>query len=137
MEPTPPPTIDDPPPDDGEEVPVCVGCFTPFEPNTDYCENCGTVVGQTTEYMPFANIRWMTTGYARALDRIGAPDTNLLVKIGSVLALFIIWPILLILLPFRWLAEDRAKRDAARAQAADPVPPPDLAETPPRDRDDG
>ncbi len=40
-----------------EGTPVCLKCFTPYQPLQHYCEECGETVGQLSPYIPFVNIR--------------------------------------------------------------------------------
>jgi hypothetical protein len=38
------------------DVPCCTGCGRPYRPGQNYCEHCGTGVGQWTPYIPYVNI---------------------------------------------------------------------------------
>ncbi|MFT7463207.1 MAG: hypothetical protein ACI9EF_001551 [Pseudohongiellaceae bacterium] len=89
------------------EVPVCISCFSPVDPATNSCDNCGATVGQHTEYVPFVNISWAATGYDRLRQATLPSSGPVSVRILSVMTAFFLAPLLLLAMPFRWLAGRR------------------------------
>ena len=39
-----------------EAVPLCHHCLSPHHPSTDFCQDCGTPVGQYTNWLPFPQL---------------------------------------------------------------------------------
>lgn len=87
--------------DDGEGVPVCVGCFRPVDPLAHYCPHCGAATGQFTHYLPFINIRWQASVWGQAWRQVRSRDVSLLGRVFRLI--MIVWnvPIMLIGLFFR------------------------------------
>ena len=83
------------------EVPVCLGCLTPYDPLEHYCSNCGTVVGQFTPYLPFVSIPFSYSIFERLWARIWSGDAVPLVHKLLYWALIVWWaPVLLVGIPF-------------------------------------
>jgi hypothetical protein len=100
------------------EVPVCLKCLTPHTPHQYYCEKCGEGVGRLTPYLPYINIRYNYGIFATLWQRTWFEREVTLP--WKVFYLFIIvWfaPIMLLGLPFLWLA--RRKQEKASAKAAE------------------
>ena len=64
------------------EVPVCLRCFTPFDPLQHFCRHCGNTVGQLTPYIPYLNIPFQVSLFSIMWDRVWLDkQTRLLNKI--------------------------------------------------------
>jgi len=87
----------------GEPVPVCIGCFRHVGPLYYYCPNCGEAFGPFTMYLLYIRIRWMATIWGRAWRQIFDPDISIP---GRLLRLvMIIWNVPIILVGLFFLKD--------------------------------
>ncbi len=90
-----------------DDVPVCASCFTPFEPGTNFCQSCGTTVGQHTEYVPFVNIRWQADGIDRLRLGSWTPQSSVLGRIIQMVVTVALAPVLLLGHAVQWIVRWR------------------------------
>ena len=92
---------------DDDGIPVCAGCLSPIQPGSNYCAKCGSAVGQYTEYVPFVNIRWQAAGYDRLRRSTWPRSGSVFARVIWIFVTVLLAPILLLGLPFKWLAGRR------------------------------
>ena len=88
---------------DGPDVPLCLECMKPVDPNSYYCPNCGGATGALTQYLPFVNIRWSVNWGVKLCRQIWSREVSIFGRLVRLLVLVVTWPmllVLLILLPF-------------------------------------
>lgn len=100
-----------------EGVPCCTGCARPYVRGQYYCTHCGTGVGNITPYVPYVNIRFNYGPFAGIWQGLkGDGEIGYGRWIVYVVIVLLVWPIVLIALPFmlaEWLRAGRARKGAA------------------------
>jgi len=95
---------------DDDALPVCLKCFTPYEPLQHYCKTCGEAVGRTTPYIPFVNIPFNVGIFGTMWKRSRSDaETALCWRVVFVALIILFTPILLFGLPFVLLAKRRTR----------------------------
>ncbi len=83
------------------EVPVCLRCFTPFDPLQHFCRHCGETVGQLTPYIPYLNIPFKVSIFSIMWKRVWFDkQTRLLTKIFFLFMIFYFAAVMYLGLPF-------------------------------------
>ncbi len=84
-----------------ERVALCAHCLTPFSVSQHYCEKCGEAVGQFTPYIPFVNIRFNYSIFAKMWHKIWFEKESCLCwKLFYLFLIVCVAPIMLVGLPF-------------------------------------
>lgn len=102
--------------DEEQETPVCVRCFRPVNPVTEFCPHCGEACGQYTTYLPFESIRWQAQTFGRAWRQIWSPGTSLLGRWFRLLMIILSAPIMMVgtlLVGVFWHIRPKRKRPRA------------------------
>jgi len=84
------------------EAPVCLHCFTPFDPfRQHFCLNCHATVGQLTPYIPYLNIPFRVSIFAIMWQRVWFDKgTRLLTKLFFLFLILYMAPVMFLGLPF-------------------------------------
>ena len=91
-------------------IPVCVGCLAPVDSARYYCKSCGYDTGQFTTYLPFVDIPLMAAGYGAVWRRIWSSESSRWYSIvGCILFIIVFAPVMLVGLPFVWLARRKSR----------------------------
>ena len=86
------------------EVPVCLRCFTPFEPLQHFCRHCGETVGRWTIYIPYLNIPFRVSIFVIMWQRVWFDKrTKAPCRILFLVLIVIMATATLLGLPFVWL----------------------------------
>lgn len=94
-----------------QEVPVCLKCFTPYQPLQHYCQKCGDTVGQLSPYIPFINIPFNMSIFATMWRRIWfEKGVRLTSKVSYSVMIILFAGVMLIGLPFAVIAKLRSKK---------------------------
>lgn len=101
-----------------EGTPVCLKCFTPYQPLQHYCEECGETVGQLSPYIPFVNIRHNYGIFGTMWKRAWFDaDVTKGRKVFYFLMILFLAPIMILGLPFTLWAKYR------KLDSRDPIAP--------------
>ncbi len=83
------------------EAPVCLQCFTPFDPLQHFCRHCGNTVGQLTPYIPYLNIPFNYGIFSTMWERVWFDKQNRLrTKVFFLFLIFYLAPVMSLGLPF-------------------------------------
>jgi hypothetical protein len=104
-----------------EEVPLCLHCLEPVHPLDYYCPHCGEAVGCFTPYIPFVNIPFEISFFARLWRKLWRPvHTPIGTRALWAVLIVLLAPAMLLGLPFALHRRSRPRT----LTPPDPPPPP-------------
>lgn len=83
-----------------KEIPLCLRCAQPVDPLSHYCPNCGEATGQFTPCIPFVNLRMQVSFWVQAWHQIWSKQVPLTGRILRLLMIILLFPIMLLAVPF-------------------------------------